>query len=383
MWWIRRGGGLSKTAISINRKWIFACAQLAEGSSYWRFKFLLDKFSSSAIVRGFGKSTMMPSKESSPRLASKRKSPRTSKSPEESEKERTNVKKAKSSTQTTLFGGVAKAAKKSGVEAKKIALEKKCTGNLKIASWNVNGARAVVKNGYYGYFNTEDADIMCIQETKCQNEDIPEEFKLDGYHCYWSSAEKKGYSGTGIMSKIKPVSVKYGIGISKHDTEGRSITAEYEKFFLVNTYVPNAGQGLKRLDYRIKEWNVDFQKYLTELEKKKPVILTGDLNVAHNEIDIEKPSQNKKSAGFTIEERNGFSELLDTGFVDSFRHLYPESKREYTFWSYRQNARANNIGWRLDYFVLSPSLIGNLKDCIIRKEVMGSDHCPIILCLEL
>ncbi|XP_020622304.1 DNA-(apurinic or apyrimidinic site) lyase-like, partial [Orbicella faveolata] len=229
----------------------------------------------------------------------------------------------------------------------------------------------------------EDPDVFCIQETKCQEETLPKEVKFSGYHTYWAHAENKaGYSGVGLCSKTKPIKVTYGIGISEHDNEGRVITAEFDDFYLVTAYVPNSGRGLPRLGYR-QGWDKDFTEYLKTLDKKKPVILCGDLNVAHKEIDLANPKTNTKTAGFTKEERQGFTELLEEGFVDSFRHFYPKKERQYSFWSYMGNARAKNVGWRLDYFVVSERLVPKMCDSLIRQRAKGSDHCPVVLLLAL
>jgi len=255
--------------------------------------------------------------------------------------------------------------------------------NFKITSWNINGIRAWLEKNGHSYLAEEKPDILCVQETKCSDDKLPEEMKkVEDYHAYWLSGDKDGYSGVGILSKKEPVSVKYGIDISEHDTEGRVITAEYEQFYLVAAYVPNAGRGLVRLEYRMK-WDEDFRAYLKKLDSLKPVILCGDLNVAHEEIDLANPKTNKKNAGFTKEEREGFTTLLGEGFVDSFRRLYPDVTGAYTFWTYMMNARAKNVGWRLDYFVLSEKLCDKLCDNVIRKDVFGSDHCPITLFLSL
>lgn len=268
--------------------------------------------------------------------------------------------------------------------------------SLKIVSWNCAGLRAMVKKGGLDYLKEEDADIVCFQETKCTEKECPPEvntFKKGlntivqnsskpKYQMYYLSAEKKGYSGTALWTKTKPQKITYGLGIKKHDSEGRLITAEYEKFYLVTSYVPNSGKGLVKLDYRMT-WEDEMKKYLKKLEETKPVIYCGDLNVAHNEIDIARPKNNVKNPGFTKEERQRFSELLDAGFVDSYRHLYPQTEGTYTFWSYLGKARAENIGWRLDYFVLSKSLISDLCDSTTRPAVKGSDHCPVVLTMAL
>ncbi|WP_058485734.1 exodeoxyribonuclease III [Defluviitalea phaphyphila] len=245
---------------------------------------------------------------------------------------------------------------------------------MKLISWNVNGLRACVKKGFMDFFKEIDADIFCIQETKLQEGQI--ELDLDGYYQYWNYAEKKGYSGTAIFSKIKPINVVYGIGEEEHDKEGRVITLEFHKFFLVTVYTPNSQKGLTRLDYRMK-WEDSFLTYLKKLEKTKPVIFCGDLNVAHKEIDLKNPKTNRKNAGFTDEERSKFDALLNAGFIDTFRYFYPEKQGAYTWWSYMFNARANNAGWRIDYFCVSNSLKNELKDAMIYSDVMGSDHCPI------
>ncbi|KAL9969744.1 hypothetical protein ACROYT_G021999 [Oculina patagonica] len=255
--------------------------------------------------------------------------------------------------------------------------------NMKISSWNVNGIRAWMKSGSsLAYVKREDPDVFCIQETKCQEDTLPKEVKFPGYHTYWAHAETKGYSGVGLCSKTKPKKVSYGIGISEHDNEGRVITAEFDDFYLVTAYVPNSGRGLPRLGYR-QGWDKDFREYLKSLDKKKPVILCGDLNVAHKEIDLANPKTNTKTAGFTKEERQGFTELLAEGFIDSFRHFYPKKEKQYSFWSYMRNARGKNVGWRLDYFVVSERLVPKLCDSLIRQRVQGSDHCPVVLLLAL
>ena len=245
---------------------------------------------------------------------------------------------------------------------------------MKFISWNVNGIRACVTKGFLDFFKEIDADIFCLQETKLQEGQI--NLELDGYHQYWNYAEKKGYSGTAIFTKQKPLSVNYGIQIEEHDKEGRVITLEFENFYFVTVYTPNSQTELKRLDYRMK-WEDDFREYLQELDKEKPVIMTGDLNVAHEEIDLKNPKTHKKNAGFTQEERDKFTELLGAGFVDSFRYLNPELAGAYTWWSYRFKAREKDAGWRIDYFVVSERWKEKIEDAIIYKTVMGSDHCPI------
>ena len=250
---------------------------------------------------------------------------------------------------------------------------------MKLISWNVNGLRAVMSKGFLiPFMNTEKPDIMAFQETKMQEEQL--EFNFDGYFRYMNCAEKKGYSGTMVLSKEKPISVKYDIEGDNHPLEGRVITLEYEDFYFVRAYVPNSKDGLKRLDYR-SHWEDDLRKHLMKLDKKKPVVYTGDLNVAHNEIDLKNPEDNHFSPGFSDEEREKFSKLLDSGFKDTFRELYPETVK-YSWWSYRTRARERNAGWRIDYFVVSDRLMKNVKDSIIYNEVFGSDHCPVGLILK-
>jgi exodeoxyribonuclease-3 len=245
---------------------------------------------------------------------------------------------------------------------------------MKLISWNVNGIRACLKKGFKEFFEKEQADIFCIQESKIQEDQV--DFDLEGYYRFWNCAEKKGYSGTAIFTKEEPLNVTYGIGMEEHDKEGRVITAEYEKFFLVTVYTPNAQRGLARLDYRM-QWEDDFLHYLKKLEETKPVIFCGDLNVAHKEIDLKNPKSNRKNAGFSDEERSKFDEIVNQGFIDTFRYFYPEEEGAYTWWSYMFNARANNAGWRIDYFCVSSSLKDELKDAKIYADVLGSDHCPI------
>lgn len=255
---------------------------------------------------------------------------------------------------------------------------------MKFISWNVNGLRAVVTKGFEKFFKNINADIFCIQETKMQEEqlDMITRSIFDGYYIYFYSAIKKGYSGTAVFSKIKPLDVKYGIGIEEHDNEGRVITLEYDKFFLVCCYTPNVKRDLSRLEYRMK-WEDDFRNYLLNLNKSKPVILCGDLNVAHNEIDLKNPKTNVGNAGFTNEERAKMTELLNSGFTDTFRYLYPDQTDAYSWWSYMRNAREKNIGWRIDYFITSQSIKDNIKDAIIYPEIYGSDHCPVGLELDI
>lgn len=251
---------------------------------------------------------------------------------------------------------------------------------MKLISWNVNGLRAVMNKGFKEFFESIDADAICLQETKLQEGQI--EFAPEGYYTYWNSAVKKGYSGTVIFTKAKPINVTYGIGIEEHDQEGRVITAEYEVFYLVDCYTPNSQRELTRLDYRMK-WEDDFRKYLEELNQKKPVILCGDLNVAHNEIDLKNPKTNRHNAGFTDEERNKMTELLGAGFTDSFRYLYPDKTDIYSWWSYMFHAREKNAGWRIDYFIVSDSIKDKIKDSKILTKIMGSDHCPVELDIEI
>ena len=250
---------------------------------------------------------------------------------------------------------------------------------MRFISWNVNGLRACLTKGFGEFFNEINADIFCIQETKMQREQA--EINFDGYHQYWNSAVKKGYSGTAIFTKHEPISVAYDIGIEEHGNEGRVITLEYNDFYIVNVYTPNAKNGLTRIDYRMK-WEDDFRTYLKSLDDKKPVIICGDLNVAHNEIDLKNPKSNSGNAGFSNEERSKMTELLENGFVDTFRLIYPNLAGAYTWWSYMYNARANNAGWRIDYFLVSDRLKSKIKDSIIHPEVMGSDHCPVELQIE-
>ncbi len=251
---------------------------------------------------------------------------------------------------------------------------------MKLISWNVNGLRACMDKGFMNFFQTIDADIFCVQETKMQREQAS--FEFPGYTQYWNSAVKKGYSGTAVFSRIAPLNVTYDLGIAEHDQEGRVITLEYDKFYLVNVYTPNSQKELARLDYRMK-WEDDFRKHLQQLDSHKPVILCGDLNVAHKEIDLKNPKSNQRSAGFSIEERNKMTELLDAGFLDSFRHFYPDKADAYTWWSYMFQARSKNVGWRIDYFVVSQKLQKQIIDSTIHPDIMGSDHCPVGLVLEL
>lgn len=250
----------------------------------------------------------------------------------------------------------------------------------KFVSWNVNGLRACVTKGFLDYFNEVNADVFCVQETKLQEGQI--DLPIEGYHQYWNYAEKKGYSGTAMFCKEEPVSVSYGIGIEEHDHEGRVITAEFDNYYVVTCYTPNSQNELKRLDYRM-QWEDAFRAYLKELEKTKPVILCGDLNVAHKEIDLKNPKTNRKNAGFTDEERAKMTALLDDGFTDTFRYFYPDKEGIYSWWSYRFKAREKNAGWRIDYFIVSSALESKLSSADIHTEIMGSDHCPVVLEAEL
>lgn len=251
---------------------------------------------------------------------------------------------------------------------------------MKLISWNVNGLRAALNKGFNEFFNEINADIFCVQETKLQEGQV--QFAPEGYNIYWNSAIKKGYSGTAIFSKTKPDRVTYGINIPEHDQEGRVITLEYKDFYLVNCYTPNSQRELTRLEYRMK-WENDFREYLKQLKTNKPVILCGDLNVAHNEIDLKNPSTNRHNAGFTDEERNQMTNLLNAGFVDSFRYLYPDKKDCYSWWSYVFHAREKNAGWRIDYFIVSDNIKEKIIDSKIHSEIFGSDHCPVELDIRL
>lgn len=251
---------------------------------------------------------------------------------------------------------------------------------MKLISWNVNGIRACLGKDFMSFFNQQDADIFCIQETKLQEGQI--ELPLDGYHQYWNYAKKKGYSGTAIFMKEEPLSVCYGIGIEEHDNEGRVITVELPKFYLVTVYTPNSQRELARLDYRM-EWEDAFLNYILSLEAKKPVVFCGDLNVAHKEIDLKNPKSNLRNAGFTIEERSKMDNVIGNGFIDSYRYLYPDTVDAYTWWSYMFKAREKNVGWRIDYFIISEKLKDNLKEATIYSDVYGSDHCPVGIELDI
>lgn len=251
---------------------------------------------------------------------------------------------------------------------------------MKFVSWNVNGLRACMNKGFMETFQTLDADIFCLQETKMQPHQL--ELDLPGYKQYWNSAEKKGYSGTAIFTKVEPLNVSYGLGIEEHDHEGRVITLEFDKFFMVCVYTPISKRELERLDYRM-QWEDAFRNYLVELNKQKPVVMCGDLNVAHKEIDLKNPKTNRRSAGFTDEERSKMTELLQAGFVDTFRYLYPDKTSIYSWWSYMRKARENNAGWRIDYFIVSKDIETNIKEAGIHNEFFGSDHCPVSLELDI
>ena len=251
---------------------------------------------------------------------------------------------------------------------------------VKMISWNVNGIRACVKKGFMDYFNDVDADVFCIQESKLQEGQI--DLDLPGYHQYWNYAQKKGYSGTALFSKKEPISVSYGLGIEEHDNEGRVITAEYEDYYVVTCYTPNSKTELERLDYRMV-WDDAFRNHLLALDEKKPVLFCGDLNVAHNEIDLKNPKTNRRSAGFTDEERGKMTELLGVGFIDTFRYLYPDAEGAYSWWSYLGKARDRNAGWRIDYWCVSDRLKEKIKEAEIHSAILGSDHCPVMLDIEI
>ena len=247
---------------------------------------------------------------------------------------------------------------------------------MKLVSWNVNGLRACLNKGFADFFAAADADIVCIQETKMQPGQA--EVGFAGYEQFWNSAVKKGYSGTAVFSRLQPLAVSNGMGVAEHDQEGRIITLEYDEFQLVNVYTPNSQRGLARLEYRL-QWEDDFRVYVGQLDRKKPVVVCGDLNVAHREIDIKNPAANKNNAGFTPQERGKMTELLESGLIDSFRHLYPDRRDVYSWWSYMGNARERNVGWRIDYFLVSGQIQNRIREAAIRMEVQGSDHCPVVL----
>ena len=251
---------------------------------------------------------------------------------------------------------------------------------MKLISWNVNGIRACLTKGFMDFFKEIDADIFCIQETKCQEGQV--ELNLEGYYSFWNSAERKGYSGTAMFCKNKPIKVTKGIGIEEHDNEGRVITAEFENYYVVTIYTPNSKRGLERLGYR-QVWEDEIRSYLLTLNQTKPVIMCGDLNVAHKEIDLKNPKTNRGNAGFTDEEREKMTELLNVGFTDTYRYLYPEKEDAYSWWSYMGKAREKNIGWRIDYFIVSSKIEDNIKEAMIYPEVMGSDHCPVGLEIDI
>ncbi|OJH19503.1 exodeoxyribonuclease III [Bacillus obstructivus] len=251
---------------------------------------------------------------------------------------------------------------------------------MKFVSWNVNGIRACINKGFLSYFNEVDADIFCIQETKCQDGQVT--LELDNYYQYWNYAEKKGYSGTAVFTKQKPLSVKYGVGDETDESEGRILTLEFDQFYLVSVYTPNSQRDLARLPFRL-EWEERIKEHLISLDQKKPVVYCGDLNVAHQEIDLKNPKSNKGNSGFTDEEREKMSTLLNTGFTDSFRYFYPDKTDSYTWWSYMNKVRERNIGWRIDYFIVSNRLVDSLQDSQIHSEILGSDHCPVMLEMKM
>ena len=251
---------------------------------------------------------------------------------------------------------------------------------MKLISWNVNGIRACITKGFKDFFNKIDADIFCVQETKCQEGQV--ELEFEGYTSYWNSAEKRGYSGTAIFTKKKHINVKYGIGIEEHDKEGRVITLEFENFYMVDIYTPNSKRELERLEYRMV-WENEIRNYLLNLNKTKPVIMCGDLNVAHKEIDLKNPKTNRRNAGFTDEEREKMTELLSAGFIDTFRYLYPDKENAYSWWSYMGRAREKNVGWRIDYFIVSKDIKDKIQEAAIHSEVYGSDHCPVELEIKI
>ena len=250
---------------------------------------------------------------------------------------------------------------------------------MKLVSWNVNGLRACINKGFKDFFINVDADVFCIQETKLQPEQV--DISFDGYYQYFNSAVKKGYSGTAVFTRTEPLNVRFDLGLDRHNDEGRVITLEYENYYMVTVYTPNSQQELARLDYRM-QWEDDFRDYIKSLDEKKPVILCGDLNVAHKEIDLKNPKTNVRNAGFTIEEREKLTKLLDSGFVDTFRYKYPDATDAYTWWSYMFKAREKNVGWRIDYFIVSERIKDRIIDSIIYSDVMGSDHCPVGLILD-
>lgn len=250
---------------------------------------------------------------------------------------------------------------------------------MKFVSWNVNGLRAVISKGFEQIFNSFDADFFCVQEIKLQEGQI--DLNLEGYDSFYNYAERKGYSGTAVFSRHKPLSVRRGIGVERHDSEGRVLTLEYDEFYLVNVYVPNSQRELTRLDYRM-DWEAEFLKYITELDTKKPVIICGDMNCAHEEIDLANPKTNRRNAGFTDEERQCMTRMLDSGFIDTYRYLHPDEKGAYSWWSFRGGARAKNVGWRIDYFIISKRLSDSLVDASIHPDIMGADHCPVSITID-
>lgn len=250
---------------------------------------------------------------------------------------------------------------------------------MKFVSWNVNGLRSVISKGFEQIFNGFDADFFCVQEIKLQEGQI--DLNLEGYDSFYNYAERKGYSGTAVFSRHKPLSVRRGIGVERHDTEGRVLTLEYDGFYLVNVYVPNSQRELTRLDYRM-DWEAEFLKYITQLDSEKPVIICGDMNCAHEEIDLANPKTNRRNAGFTDEERQCMTRMLDSGFIDTYRYLHPDEKGAYSWWSFRGGARAKNVGWRIDYFIISKRLADSLVDASIHPDIMGADHCPVSITID-
>lgn len=323
-----------------------------------------------------GEESKSKKKESKEEESGPNKRGRPAKTKEEKEEEEPEAKKAKVADKPAMnktdsdYGSIDFSSEAKTKEGNK--------WNLKISSWNVAGLKAWLKKSGLEFIKHENPDILCLQETKCSEKKLPPEAKVDGYHTYWLSGEKEGYAGVALLSKTKPIEVKYGLEKPELDNDGRVITAEFDKFFVVNVYVPNAGQGLKTLPRRL-EWDPVFRAHLKSLDEKKPVILCGDLNVAHNEIDLSNPKTNVKNAGFTPQEREGMTQLLKEGFVDTFRNLYPDKTGAYSFWTYMGNARSRNVGWRLDYFITSERFLSNVCDNVMRSEVYGSDHCPITL----
>ncbi|XP_012261249.2 exodeoxyribonuclease isoform X1 [Athalia rosae] len=343
--------------------------------------------------------TIMPPKRGRPAKATKKTKAGTSQNSKTESLDKPTSKKTKRVT-SDEDSNDEPVSKKTKVETKKQPMNKTATNldnidyecqktneneqkyNLKICSWNVSGLRACIKKNGIDYLLKENADIIALQETKCDKNKLPEEVKIPGYNDYFVDSKKSGYCGVALYTKVKPLNVMYGMNIPLHDDEGRMITAEFENFFVVSVYVPNAGQKLVTLPKRL-QWNKDFKEFIGNLDKKKPVIICGDMNVAHTEIDLTNPKTNMKNAGFTKEERDDMTNFLEAGFVDTFRQLYPDKTGAYTFWAYFNNARAKNIGWRIDYFLVSEAIKNNVCDNVIRDQVFGSDHCPIVLYIHL